>query len=142
MLSNPPSHSKPRKRPHQAHATATLDITFEAAIQVLLVDGRNRLTLYRSVVELDTETLIQQFDARMDAALPFNTAMQNDNYVDVWRLLNFAPNSERRLCLGSLELSCEPSTKRTRLSAPRHISRREPAIFGVVHVTEVAAKNA
>lgn len=145
MLPNPPVHLKPRKRPRQARAAVTLDIIFEAAIQVLLADGPHRLTtthvaqragvsvgtmyqyyphkqaliyalneryldvladkvetacrakhgaslgqmvetvvrtywevkterpevtraLYRSVVELDTETLIQQFAARMDAA--------------------------------------------------------------------------
>lgn len=145
MLPDAPIHLKPRKRPRQARAAATLDAIFEAAIQVLLAEGSHHLTtthvaqragvsvgtmyqyyphkqaliyalneryldvladkvetacrakhgasigqmvetvirtywevktqrpevtraLYRSVVELDTETLIQQFAARMDAA--------------------------------------------------------------------------
>jgi AcrR family transcriptional regulator len=145
MPPDAPTHLKPRKRPVQARAAATLDAVFEAAIQVLVAEGSHRLTtthvaqragvsvgtmyqyfphkqaliyalneryldvlaervettcranagapiermveavvmtywavkterpevtraLYRSVVELDTETLIGQFAARMDAA--------------------------------------------------------------------------
>jgi len=37
----------PRKRPRQARAAVTLDAIFEAAIQVLLVDGPRRLTTTR-----------------------------------------------------------------------------------------------
>ena len=47
MASNPPSHLKPRKRPRQARAAATVDAIFEATIQVLLTDGPLRLTTTR-----------------------------------------------------------------------------------------------
>jgi AcrR family transcriptional regulator len=47
MPSSPPAHLRPRKRPRQARATATVDAIFEATIQVLLSDGPNRLTTTR-----------------------------------------------------------------------------------------------
>lgn len=47
MLTNPPPHLSPRKRPRQARATVTLDAIFEATIQVLIADGPRRLTTTR-----------------------------------------------------------------------------------------------
>ncbi|HEY6629974.1 MAG TPA: TetR/AcrR family transcriptional regulator [Rhizobiaceae bacterium] len=47
MDQTPPSHLKPRKKPRQARAAATLDVIFEATIQVLLSDGPRRLTTTR-----------------------------------------------------------------------------------------------
>lgn len=44
MVSSAPLHLKPRKSPRQARATATLDAIFEAAIQVLVTVGPQRLT--------------------------------------------------------------------------------------------------
>jgi AcrR family transcriptional regulator len=44
MASSTPLHLKPRKSPRQARATATLDAIFEAAIQVLVTAGPQRLT--------------------------------------------------------------------------------------------------
>ena len=44
MVSSPPLHLMPRKQPRQARATATLDVIFEATIQVLLAAGPRRLT--------------------------------------------------------------------------------------------------
>ena len=39
-----PIHLKPRKRPTQARAAATVDAIFEAAVQVLLADGPHGMT--------------------------------------------------------------------------------------------------
>ncbi len=47
MALSPPAHLTPRKMPRQARAAATLDAIFEAAIQVLIVDGPLRLTTTR-----------------------------------------------------------------------------------------------
>ena len=47
MASARPSHLNPRKMPRQARATVTLDVMFEATIQVLVSDGPHRLTTTR-----------------------------------------------------------------------------------------------
>lgn len=47
MLTSPPPHLSPRKRPRQARAAVTLDAIFEATIQVLIADGPRRLTTTR-----------------------------------------------------------------------------------------------
>lgn len=47
MVSNPPAHLIPRKKPRQARATVTLDAIFEATIQVLVADGPHLLTTTR-----------------------------------------------------------------------------------------------
>lgn len=47
MASPAPSHLAPRKRPRQARATATLDVIFEATLQVLIGVGPQRLTTTR-----------------------------------------------------------------------------------------------
>ncbi|WP_375429568.1 TetR/AcrR family transcriptional regulator [uncultured Sphingomonas sp.] len=47
MASSFPPRLKLRKSPRQARATATLDAIFEAAIQVLVTDGPQRLTTTR-----------------------------------------------------------------------------------------------
>ena len=47
MESASPTHLIPRKRPRQARAAATLNAIFEATLQVLLVDGAQRLTTTR-----------------------------------------------------------------------------------------------
>lgn len=47
MASSTPTHLTPRKKPRQARATVTLDAIFEATIQVLVVDGPQRLTTTR-----------------------------------------------------------------------------------------------
>lgn len=47
MPSRPPPQLQPRKRPRQARAAATLDILFEATIQVLLDAGVETLTTTR-----------------------------------------------------------------------------------------------
>lgn len=46
-MSPPPLHLKPRKRPQQARAAATLDAIFEATIQVLVLHGPAVLTTTR-----------------------------------------------------------------------------------------------
>ena len=47
MASARPVHLNPRKTPRQARAAATLEVIFEATIQVLVTDGPNRLTTTR-----------------------------------------------------------------------------------------------
>jgi AcrR family transcriptional regulator len=47
VASPPPRHLKPRKRPRQARAAATVDAIFEATIQILVADGPARLTTTR-----------------------------------------------------------------------------------------------
>lgn len=47
MVSRAPTHLTPRKKPRQARSAATVDAIFEATIQVLVVDGPNRLTTTR-----------------------------------------------------------------------------------------------
>ena len=47
MASTAPRHLSPRKRPQQARAAVTLDVIYEATVQVLLVDGPQRLTTTR-----------------------------------------------------------------------------------------------
>lgn len=47
MASAAPRHLKARKRPRQAHATATLDAIFEATIQLLVAEGPHCLTTTR-----------------------------------------------------------------------------------------------
>ncbi|MCC8392506.1 TetR/AcrR family transcriptional regulator [Paraburkholderia sp. MMS20-SJTR3] len=47
MAPTPPTHLTPRKQPRQARATVTLNIIFEATIQVLLAVGPRRLTTTR-----------------------------------------------------------------------------------------------
>lgn len=47
MKPSPPSHLSPRKTPVQARATITLNVIFEATIQVLVIDGPHRLTTTR-----------------------------------------------------------------------------------------------
>jgi AcrR family transcriptional regulator len=46
-MTTPPSHLKPRKRPRQARAAATLDAIFEATVQILVLEGPARLTTTR-----------------------------------------------------------------------------------------------
>lgn len=47
MATATPLALKPRKRPRQARAMATLDAIFEATIQILLCDGPHKLTTTR-----------------------------------------------------------------------------------------------
>ncbi|PRD49828.1 TetR family transcriptional regulator [Phyllobacterium myrsinacearum] len=47
MISSPPQALKPRKRPQQRRALATLDAIFEATIQLLVKDGLSQLTTTR-----------------------------------------------------------------------------------------------
>ncbi|MGO4113665.1 TetR/AcrR family transcriptional regulator [Rhizobium ruizarguesonis] len=47
MTASAPSSLKPRKRPQQARASATLDAIFEATIQLLVKDGYPMLTTTR-----------------------------------------------------------------------------------------------
>ncbi len=47
MISSTPQTLKPRKRPQQRRASATLDAIFEATIQLLVKDGRSQLTTTR-----------------------------------------------------------------------------------------------
>lgn len=47
MPSTAPAHLAPRKRPRQTRAEVTVDAIFEATIQLLLVDGPQRLTTTR-----------------------------------------------------------------------------------------------
>lgn len=44
MVFGPPPHLTARKKPRQARAQMTLDVIFEATIQVLITDGPHRLT--------------------------------------------------------------------------------------------------
>ncbi len=63
MVSSPPLHLMPRKRPRQARATVTLDVIFEATIQVLLAGGPRRLTTTRVAARagVSVGTLYQYF---------------------------------------------------------------------------------
>lgn len=47
MTQTSPPHLKARKQPRQARALATLDVIFEATIQVLVAEGPQRLTTTR-----------------------------------------------------------------------------------------------
>lgn len=47
MTLSPPPHLTARKKPRQARGLATLDVIFEATIQVLVINGPHRLTTTR-----------------------------------------------------------------------------------------------
>ncbi|MFN3687467.1 TetR/AcrR family transcriptional regulator [Salinarimonas sp.] len=47
MDATPPDRLRARKKPRQARSSATVDAIFEATIQVLIGEGRNRLTTTR-----------------------------------------------------------------------------------------------
>ncbi|MGO1081277.1 TetR/AcrR family transcriptional regulator [Inquilinus sp. CA228] len=66
MPSSPPDALKPRKRPRQARAEATVDAIFEATIQVLLAEGERRLTTTRVVERagVSVGTMYQYFPHR------------------------------------------------------------------------------
>jgi AcrR family transcriptional regulator len=79
MVSNAPLHLRPRKRPRQARAAATVDAIFEATIQVLLVDGPQRLTTTRVAERagVSVGTMYQYFPHKQALFYALN-----ENYLD------------------------------------------------------------
>lgn len=80
MVSSPPAHLTPRKRPRQTRATATLDAIFEATIQVLVTDGPRRLTTTRVAERagVSVGTLYQYFPHKQALFYALN-----ERYLDV-----------------------------------------------------------
>lgn len=79
-MTTPPAHLKPRKRPRQARATATLDAIFEATIQILVLEGPARLTTTRVAERagVSVGTMYQYFPHKQ--ALFYAV---NERYLDV-----------------------------------------------------------
>ncbi len=80
MASKPPAHLIPRKTPRQARATVTLNVIFEATIQVLLAVGPRRLTTTRVAERagVSVGTLYQYFPHKL--ALFYGL---NQHYLDM-----------------------------------------------------------
>lgn len=80
MPSARPAHLNPRKIPRQARAAATLDAIFEAAIQVLVIDGPRRLTTTRVAQRagVSVGTLYQYFPHKQALFYALN-----ERYLDV-----------------------------------------------------------
>jgi len=80
MASSPPAHLKPRKKPLQARAAVTVDAIFEATIQVLLVDGPQRLTTTRVAERagVSVGTMYQYFPHKQALFYALN-----ERYLDV-----------------------------------------------------------
>ena len=80
MATSAPRHLTPRKRPRQARATVTLDAIFEAAIQVLLVDGPHRLTTTRVAARagVSVGTMYQYYPHKQALLYALN-----ERYLDV-----------------------------------------------------------
>ncbi|CAB3807439.1 Nucleoid occlusion factor SlmA [Paraburkholderia fynbosensis] len=99
MASKPPTHLTPRKKPRQARATVTLNVIFEATIQVLLAVGPRRLTTTRVAERagVSVGTLYQYFPHKQ--ALFYGL---NQHYLDglaekieyACRALHGAPTSQ------------------------------------------------
>ncbi len=79
MVSSPPLHLLPRKKPRQARAVATLEAIFEATIQVLLAEGPDRLTttLVAERAGVSVGTLYQYFPHK-----PALFYALNEHYLD------------------------------------------------------------
>ncbi|MBX3572409.1 MAG: TetR/AcrR family transcriptional regulator [Mesorhizobium sp.] len=79
-MNTAPSHLKPRKRPRQARAAATVDAIFEATIQILVLDGPARLTTTRVAERagVSVGTMYQYFPHKQ--ALFYAV---NERYLDV-----------------------------------------------------------
>lgn len=80
MASTRPTHLDPRKTPRQARATATLDVIFEATIQVLVSDGPHRLTTTRVAKRagVSVGTMYQYFPHKQALIYALN-----ERYLDV-----------------------------------------------------------
>ena len=80
MASARPIHLNPRKTPRQARAKATLDVIFEATIQVLVSDGPHRLTTTRVAQRagVSVGTMYQYFPHKQALFYALN-----ESYLDV-----------------------------------------------------------
>ena len=80
MASARPTHLNPRKTPRQARAKATLDVIFEATIQVLVSDGPHRLTTTRVAQRagVSVGTMYQYFPHKQALFYALN-----ESYLDV-----------------------------------------------------------
>lgn len=80
MASARPTHLNPRKTPRQARAKATLDVIFEATIQVLVSDGPHRLTTTRVAQRagVSVGTMYQYFPHKQALFYAIN-----ESYLDV-----------------------------------------------------------
>ena len=80
MASTRPTHLNPRKTPRQARAKATLDVIFEASIQVLVSDGPHRLTTTRVAQRagVSVGTMYQYFPHKQALFYAIN-----ESYLDV-----------------------------------------------------------
>lgn len=91
-----PSALKPRKVPHQARATATLDAIFEATIQVLLAEGISRLSTTRVAARAGVSigTMYQYYphkQALLYAALERHLRLVTDAVTDACRSCHGQP---------------------------------------------------
>lgn len=80
MAATPPRHLSPRKRPRQARSAATLEVIFEATIQVLLAEGIHRLTTTRVAERagVSVGTMYQYFPHKQALLYALN-----ERYLDV-----------------------------------------------------------
>ncbi|MBX9459157.1 MAG: TetR/AcrR family transcriptional regulator [Rhizobium sp.] len=75
-----PTHLAPRKQPRQARATTTVDIIFEATLQVLMAEGLQRLTTTRVAQRagVSVGTLYQYFPHKQALLYALNA-----RYLDI-----------------------------------------------------------
>ncbi|SHO64785.1 transcriptional regulator, TetR family [Pseudoxanthobacter soli DSM 19599] len=80
MAATPPRHLSPRKRPRQARSAATLEVIFEATVQVLLAEGIHRLTTTRVAERagVSVGTMYQYFPHKQALLYALN-----ERYLDV-----------------------------------------------------------
>lgn len=80
MAQSSPPHLKARKQPRQARSLATLNVIFEATIQVLIIEGPHRLTTTRVAERagVSVGTMYQYFPHKQ--ALIYAV---NERYLDV-----------------------------------------------------------
>ena len=102
MVSPPPLHLTPRKKPRQARAAMTLDAMFEATIQILVRDGPARLTTTRVAERagVSVGTMYQYFPHKQ--ALFYAV---NERYLDI--LAEKVENACRKMHGASIERMVE-----------------------------------